>query len=158
MTESRLTGLGVTLLGLFALFVLIPFGIVSPSNVDSLALAPEFWPIIIASVFTLMGVILATCPSKKETQEQSTSILPPARLARLAVILSVLFAVYFLVPLLGMIVSTALIIFGLSWMAGERRWKLLVILSLSVPMLLTIFFLFVANIPIPLGMFEFIYG
>ena len=158
MNESRLIGVFVAALGLITLFVLIPIGIVSPSDVGTLALAPEFWPLIIASLFTLMGILLFFLPEKPDPDAVREPVKLKRRAARLAVVLGALFAVYFAVPHLGMVVPAMLVIFGLSWLAGERRWKLLLALSLSIPVLLTLFFVFVASIPIPLGIFEFIYG
>ena len=158
MKESRLVGLAVAVLGSFALTVLIPYGIASPSEVPSLALAPEFWPVVIASVFTLMGVVLAIAPT--DTDEASRfdlSMLRP-RAVRLAIILAALFGYYLAVPWFGMVTPAIVLLFGLSWFAGERRLKLLIPISIVVPVVLTGFFLFIANIPIPLGLFEFIYS
>ena len=158
MNESRLIGAVVAALGLLTLFVLIPIGIVSPADVGSLALAPEFWPIIIASLFTLMGVLLIFIPGQLDPDAPREPINIKRRAGRLALLLGALFGVYFAIPVMGMVVPAMLVIFGLSWLAGERRWKLLLALSLSIPVLLTVFFQFVASIPIPLGIFEFIYG
>ena len=158
MNESRLIGAVVAALGLITLFVLIPIGIVSPSDVGTLALAPEFWPMIIASLFTLMGMMLMFFPGKADPDASRGPINFKRRALRLAILFAALFGVYFAGPLLGMVVPAMLVIFGLSWLAGERRWKLLVALSLSIPILLTAFFIFIASIPIPLGIFEFVYG
>ena len=157
MNSSRLTGVFVTALGPLTIFVLIPFGIVSPSDVDILALAPEFWPLLIASVFTLMGILLTILPDKTEDESLIDRNFLKRRVPRLAAILAVLLAFYFVVPVAGMVLPAMILIFGLSWFAGERRWKLLILLSSIVPILLVLFFVLVANIPIPLGIFEFIY-
>ena len=157
MNSSRLVGLAVVAIGLFTLFILIPYGIVSPSDIPTLALAPEFWPLIIASVFTLTGVLLAILPA---TTEKSRFVEPnfwKQRVPRLFLLLAVLFGFYFLVPFTGMILPAILLIFGLSWFAGEKRWKLILVLAFIIPIVLSIFFIYVANIPIPLGLFEFLY-
>ncbi len=158
MRESRLVGLVIVVLGLLALFVLIPVGIVTPSNVQSLALAPDFWPSIIASVFLMMGVILLVAPARYELPSSGKNFSYVVRITRLILLLGILFGAYVAIPRLGLILPAMLMVFGLSWLAGERRWKLLIILSFFSPVALAAFFTYIANIPIPLGVFEFIYG
>lgn len=143
---------------MLALFFLIPAGIVTPSSVKSLVLAPDFWPNIIASVFVLTGITLLIAPAACEPQPSSKPTDPIARIIRLMLLFGALFGVYLATPRLGLVVPTMLMVLGLSWLAGERRWKLLIILSVASPIALTAFFTYIANVPIPLGVFEFIYG
>ncbi|MXZ79972.1 MAG: tripartite tricarboxylate transporter TctB family protein [Gammaproteobacteria bacterium] len=156
--ESRLLGAAVVAIGTLALFVLIPVGIVSPSDVPALALAPEFWPLVIASIFTLMGILMTIAPGSTDRKTTEELRLVPTRLPRLSGFLAILFAFYFVVPYLGMILPAMAMIIGLCWFTGERRWPLLILVAVGIPLILAMFFLFVANIPIPLGIFEFIYS
>ena len=159
--KLRIEGLVVVGLGLLTLFVLIPIGIVSPGDVDVLALAPEFWPLIVASLFTLSGIIMAIKPfeEKQDDEEEAEEPIPwPERLPRLAIILGVLFGFYFLAPYLGFVIPGIVLIAGLAWFASERRVGMTVLISIIPPVLLYVFFVIIANIPIPLGMFEFIHG
>lgn len=156
MRESRVIGLAIAALGLLVLFILIPAGIVTPSNIDTLALAPAFWPSIIASVFVLMGFTLLVAPAKYDTPSSGEPTDRIARFVRLILLLGALFGVYASTPSLGLVVPSMLMVFGLSWLAGERRWKLLIMLSFASPIALAAFFTYIANIPIPLGVFEFI--
>jgi len=158
MRESRLIGLVITVLGLLALVVLIPVGIVTPSNVERLALAPDFWPNIIASVFVMMGIILLIAPARYEVPSSGEQPYRSAYATRLVLLLGILFGVYVATPRLGLVVPAMLMVFGLSWLAGERRWKRLIILSFASPIALAAFFTYIASVPIPLGVFEFIYG
>ncbi len=158
MKDSRWIGLAVIILGVLTLFVLIPLGVASPGQIDTLALAPKFWPIIIASVFTLTGVILTIMPGGVDEESQTDVHRFIQRIPRLATLLAALFGFYFLAPYIGMVFPTMLLILGLSWFAGEDRWKLMIPVSLIVPVVLTSFFILVANIPIPLGILEFVYG
>lgn len=158
MKESRFIGLAVAALGALTLLVLIPYGIVSPSDVKTLALAPEFWPLIIAAMFTLMGALLVIWPSEADADSQIEAGFITRRLPRMLLVLALLFTFYFLIPHAGMVLPAMIVIFVLSWFAGERRWHLLVILAVAIPALLTVFFTGIANIPIPLGIFEFIYA
>lgn len=157
MKRSRLTGIFVSALGLFVLLVLIPVGIVSPANVGSLALAPESWPIIVASMLTLVGVLLIFAPGPSESSDDSRVVIDSSWASRAAMVVGALFAAYFLVPLVGMIVTGMALILGFSWFAGERRVAILAALSVAPPLLFAAFFLFVAKVSVPLGAFEFFY-
>jgi len=84
--------------------------------------------------------------------------LGPLALAGLAVALGALFGFYALIPSLGMVVPGAALIFGLMAFGGERRWLLAAVVAAGVPLLLYAFFVHVAGIPIPLGVFETLRG
>ena len=178
MTRERLTGIGVLVLGLLVFFVLIPRGVDQPGNVEHAALAPDFWPRIIAVVIALMGLLLAVRPAQEDDGEKGVSesgagessgigegsgggeavVHWPQRLPGLAVTLGALFAFYFLIPFLGMVASGAALIFGLMVYAGERRWPRVAAIAVGVPVALYLFFVYVASIPIPLGVFESLRG
>ena len=161
MIRERLTGIGVLLIGILVFFVLIPYGIDQPDNVRHTALAPNFWPKIIAVIIALMGLLLAVKPGGKigsETGSEDDVARWAQRLPGLAVSLGSLFAFYFLIPSLGMVATGAALVFGLMLFAGERRWRLGVAVALGIPILLYVFFTHVASIPIPLGVFESLRG
>jgi len=155
MMIERAIGLFVLLLGLFALLVLIPGGIVTPQTVETASLSPAFWPRIVAVMFALTGISMAIRPGKSVVGDK---IPLRVRAPRLLVVLSALFAFYFAMPSLGMVVPAIALIFGMMWFAGERRWLLMVVVSILVPVALYAFFVHVANIPIPLGVFEALRG
>ena len=73
-------------------------------------------------------------------------------------VLATLFVFYFLIDHLGMVVPGIAVIFGMMWFAGERRYALMATVAVVVPVLLYVFFVHVANIPIPLGIFESLRG
>ena len=160
--KLRIEGVVVVGLGLLTLFVLIPIGIDSPGDVDVLALAPEFWPLIVASLFTISGIIMTIKPFEEkpdDDEEEAEEPAPwPERLPRLAIILGVLFAFYFVAPYLGFVIPGIVLIAGLAWFASERRVGMMFLISIIPPVLLYVFFVIIANIPIPLGIFEFIHG
>ena len=161
MTRERLTGIGALVFGLLIFFVLIPAGIDQPGSVEHAALAPDFWPKIIAAIIIAMGLLLTVKPAKEEDEdgEDGGDAVPwRQRLPGLAVALGTLFAFYFLIPLLGMVVPGMVMAFGLMVYAGERRWPRIVAIAAGVPILLYFFFVYVASIPIPLGVFESLRG
>lgn len=157
---SRLIGIGVFALGLALFFALIPIGIDSPGQVSHMTLAPDFWPRIISALFALTGVLLCLRPGAPADNAENvdSSDSWQHRLPRLAVILAALFGFYFGINRFGMVVPGMLILFALMWFAGERRWRLMAGIAFGMPVLLYFFFTAVANIPIPLGMFEFLRG
>ena len=158
MNEQRITGLIVLTIGLLTIFILIPIGIVSPRDVNNFALAPEFWPMIVAVTFSVMGLILTIRPIRREGEEVTeVTIEWKQRIPRIAMVLAVLFGFYYLAPFLGMVVTGTLLILILTWFAGERRWLLMTGLAILVPVTLYLFFYYVASIPIPLGIFEQIF-
>ena len=154
MYYERIIGLGVVALGLLLFFVIIPIGVVEPSNVSHLALAPQFWPKIISIMIGAMGVILVM--RAKPGEPVSRQWL--GRLPGLIVALGALFGFYFLIPPLGMVVPGMALIFGLMWYAGERNLIRSILIACAVPILLYCFFVYIANIPIPLGVFESLRG
>ena len=162
MIRERLTGAGVALLGLLIFTVLIPWGIDRPGNVEHAALAPDFWPRIIAAIMMALGVLLAVRPTPDDEVEDGNGAEGAGRrlhrLAGLAVVLGALFAFYFLIPSLGMVVPGVAIIFALMVFGGERRWLRATLIAAGVPIALYLFFVHVASIPIPLGVFETLRG
>jgi hypothetical protein len=56
------------------------------------------------------------------------------------------------------VVPGVALIFGLMVFGGERRWGLAATVAAGVPILLYAFFVHVAGIPIPLGVFETLRG
>lgn len=161
MIRERLIGIGVLVIGLLVFALLIPYGIDQPGNVEHAALAPDFWPRIIAVIMTVMGLLLAIAPSPEEEDEDESGEDAGRwlhRLTGLAVALGTLFGFYFLMPPLGMVAPGAALIFGLMIFAGERRWLLAAAIAVGVPIVLHAFFVHVAGIPIPLGVFETLRG
>ena len=163
MIQERLTGVGVALLGLLIFTVLIPWGIDQPGNVEHTALAPDFWPQIIAGIMMVLGVLLAIRPGPDDEDDEDGAAGEDSghwlhRLPGLAAVLGALFGFYVLIPSLGMVVPGAAVIFGLLVLGGERRRLLAAVLAAGVPVLLYIFFVHVAGIPIPLGVFETLRG
>lgn len=160
MIRARLTGVGVALLGLVIFAVLIPWGIDQPGNVEHTALAPDFWPRIIAVAMMALGALLAVRPGPDDDDEDGgeDSGRWLHRLPGLAAVLGALFGFHVLIPSLGMVVPGVAVIFGLMVLGGERRWLLAALVAAGVPVLLYAFFVHVAGIPIPLGVFETLRG
>lgn len=159
--RERLVGVGVVLLGLLIFSVLIPWGIDQPGSVEHAALAPDFWPQIIAVTMMALGAVQAARPAPDDEDDGADgeeSVRWRHRAPGLAAVLGALFGFYFLIPSLGMVVPAMAVIFGLMVLGGERRWLLAAAVAAGVPVLLYAFFVHVAGIPIPLGVFEVLRG
>ena len=156
-----------------ALLVLIPTGIEDPGSIDVLALGPSFWPSVICAFLGLMGLIVGLQALRRvraaragavsgqddqrdpEALEAEASGFSPVRwLAALAL----LAAYYFGLDRLGMVLTSMLALCLFMVLGGERRPAVVLALSLGVPLALFLFFRYVANVFIPLGVFERLLG
>ncbi|MBF2760193.1 MAG: tripartite tricarboxylate transporter TctB family protein [Ectothiorhodospiraceae bacterium AqS1] len=168
--KGRLTGFGILAIGLTLFFVLIPQGIDTPSRIDHITLAPDFWPRIVSAILAAMGLWLILFPgpdedadadadSDADTDNAAKDRSPIfGSQARLAAALTLLFAYYLAIDRLGMVLPGMILIALLSLIAGERRPWHLILPALCLPMLLYVFFVYMASVPIPLGVFEFLRG
>lgn len=160
MTLNRLVGVFFLVFGAFSYFILIPQGIVVPSNIQHFTTSPAFWPNIITVIIAIMGLLLVLQNSDVEDTEVELEDHTSwkTRAPRLLIILSMLFAFYFSIEKFGMVAPAMLLILILMLFAGYRRWSLILLFSILVPTALYFFFTHVANIPIPLGIFETLRG
>lgn len=167
MTHERKRDILAALLflavGLLTLLVLIPQGVVVPSSVTKPALSPDFWPRIISigaiasSVFLLVENTLLKQPSaipedEMESATQYDMSALPATIRTLFLIIA-LFAFYSSLTTLGVVVPSIVLISAMMVFFGERKYWLIGVLSLGMPILLYLFFRYVASVPIPLGIF-----
>ena len=157
MNTERFIGLAVVLLGLLVLFILIPYGIVTPESINIISLSPDFWPRIISAIIVLTGFIMLISSINIKKVDDSES-LDLKGIKKLLVVILCLFGFYFSIPSLGMVVPGILLIFILMTFAGERAWLRMCAISIAIPLCLFFFFTSIANIPIPLGIFESLRG
>jgi putative tricarboxylic transport membrane protein len=150
-------------MGLVTLFVLIPYGVQVPGSVKNAALSPDFWPRIIAGIAVVASLFLVfetykmPQPSLDEDDSNPDAIYeyaPQIALARTAIFIVVIFAFYFSLPTLGIVAASVMFLGFAMWFLGERNWIIAGILSVATPLLLYLFFRYIAGVPIPLGMFS----
>lgn len=156
MTKDLLVGIFILLLGSLFFLLLIPLGIDQPSNIKQITLAPDFWPKIITIIIAIMGIFLIIEAKKNPHHDKPENWR--SRVTGLSVVFVALFSFYILIPYFGMVLNAMLLIAGLMLFAKERRYFLILLISIAMPSLLYIFFVFIANIPIPLGIFEGLRG
>lgn len=151
------------LLGLIIVFLAIPQGVSVPSSIEVAALSPDFWPRVIAigavlsSVFMLVEAYTLQPPSDgddaDEEAEYKLATLPAA--LRTVVLIVALFVFYASLTTLGVVTASIILLFAMMLFFGERSFLLIAALSFGIPIILYLFFRYVASVPIPVGIFGF---
>ena len=146
-------------------WVLIPKAVPVPKSIKVAALSPDFWPKIIAAGLAFMGLVLIAqgiirimrerVETMPEISSDETSIPNHGSvyLRTLGVMIGLLIY-YALVGPLGIVVSSILAIVAFALLYGEQRFKILIPIAILLPIGLYYFFVKVANIPMPLGLFD----
>ena len=103
-------------------------------------------------VVLLQGTLLAN--TQGDEAEQEASLPLPVAVAKLLVAVIALFIYYVAISEVGIVLSSSVILIGLMMLGGERRIKVLLPVGIAPPVLLYYFFTYVANVPLPLGVFQ----
>jgi len=155
-------------------FVVIPFGVDVPNSVKILALSPDFWPRIIMGLLTVSGgiVLVQGFLARNEptvTDPESLSAAPQEdvplgdeivhfntrdQFIRVSLAFIVLFTFYFSAPYAGFVLGCMVLVVVSTRILGVKSWAKSAGLAVILPTLLYYFFTKVAQIPIPLGLFE----
>lgn len=166
--KDLITGGIFAVLGFAAFLYIIPSGVVVPKSVSIVALSPDFWPkvisvgVTISAIFLIAESLLMRLPhpieeededgyEENEAQYQLDTL--PATL-RMIILIAALFLFYFCLTTFGIVVSSIFLMPAMMLFFGERKWRLILPLSLAIPVGLYLFFLHIAGIPMPLGLFE----
>ena len=151
-------GLGMTVLGVLALTWLIPTHVTGADSASG-DLTPGFMPRVGAWSMIVFGAVVALSAlhvilgKKKavaeESQENETLVFGRPEIVN-TILLSVLAAIYVMAfRALGFVIPSAAIL-GISiYFAGYRRWTVLVIVSIGIPVLLKYLLWHVLKIPLP---------
>ncbi len=163
--DVMLGGVIVFINGLL-LSVLIPIGVQVPKSNKVLALSPDFWIKIIVWSTLALGVNILIKgirrsrhelkPDEVAAVEEDLEHRHPTQRAVLRAVAAVagLFAYFFLIQWIGMVAASILAIIGFVLLCGERRLKITLPLAVLLPVGLYYFFVKIASIPMPLGLFE----
>lgn len=141
----------------FALLV-IPDGVTTPASVVHLPLSPAFLPYVLtigvglfAAIHFLEAIFAPHMPADDEDRGGGLH----ARWKSRGLILSLLLLTYLLLPeRLGMLTTAIIVTIALLAIGGERRPLILLGVGISVPLLVYLFFVHVAQVPMPTGLFE----
>jgi len=159
-TKSLHLRIGVATVVFAAFLVLygIPNFVFSPSNVGNIILSPAFWPYVLSGMTAIVGLgLIATAYfgdlSGFDTEEEidvSNGAAPWLRLLALTVIMV---AIMYLLPRLGMVLTSMLAFVACAFMFRTRHPIAAVVCAVIVPLLLYAFFAHVAGVAIPQGNF-----
>jgi putative tricarboxylic transport membrane protein len=164
--SDAILGVVLTLGSLLMFFVIIPISVQLPRSNKVLALSPDFWIKIIVWLTLFLGVFLIYQGLRDAKQAMSEEV-KEAVLARLShhhpirrsifmgsIAVANLFLYYFLIQWFGMVLASFIAVVTFTLLCGERRLKIMLPLAVLLPVGLYYFFLKVASIPMPLGIFE----
>ena len=168
ITDLAVSGV-VIAFACLVLFVLIPAGIYDPGSIDVMALGPAFWPSVVCAFLGAMGLIVGVQALRRVRAVRSGTVSgqgdgggPDAEEAEAAGFspmrwlgaLALLAAYYAGLDRLGMVLTSMLALGLFMFLGGERRPVVVILISVLLPLALFAFFRFVANVFIPLGVFE----
>lgn len=158
--KTLLLGAVLIFVALLLLLVGIPIGIWVPAHLGPGALSPAAWPRAIALGLLMLGTLItaqavlqrrAHSLIERVTAAKETHSLSPYSTLKTIAAMAMLFGYYLLVRWLGIVLASAVALPALSVLYGERRFRLLIGIGLILPTALYAFFVYVAKIPMPLG-------
>jgi len=154
-----IAGLLLTCIAVLVVWVAIPYGIQEPKKVKFAALSPSYYPRLVGYCLLAFGLILLATRwfAKKNDVDTSSNLRPKWVLILLAIVVT-LAAYYIALEPLGFVLASAIAVFVLLLLAGERSILALISIPLLLPMALHFFFTNVANIPIPSGVLQPLIG
>lgn len=136
-------------------FLVVPGAIVRPQGTESRALSPDFWPLVILGAAAVSGACMALGALVRPPADGEA---PPDFGAdgwrRIAAVFAGLAAFYLLTPVIGMAPVGILLALFLMWLGGERRRPAALATAVLLPLVLHLFFVHVAQVPLPMGIFE----
>lgn len=158
-----MSGAVLTALSLFALVWLIPAGVEGAGQAAGIALSPSFWPSVVAAMGMVFGIVLTIQAIAKRLQARqlvshessNAGNAQPAEDGEinwrmlLAVVLLVPY--YYLTVHLGLLLASIAAFMAYSVLAGERNFRSVACWALIGPVTITLFFITVAQVLIPLG-------
>ena len=165
--NDLITGCIVVAFALAVLLVLVPYGVDRPGQVDVSALSPNFWPTVLGVFLLAMGTLVAgqtlwrhktrkaPAPENRAPAQDWPGLDPvPKTMAAVAL----LFVYYAVLEPLGLVAASMLAMVAFTVLAGERRIAIVAPLAILVPVALYLFFQEVAQVAIPVGIFEEMFG
>ncbi len=141
-------------LGLALLFVLIPVGVDAPRKVQIAALAPSYYPNLIAIAMAVLGLAIVVRAVMSNGDNGRLAGAPAAAVAKVCSVVLVLFATAYLLPFLGFVLASTIALIVLMLLAGERNPVTVALVAVLLPAVLYLFFTKLANIPIPGGVLD----
>lgn len=156
--QDLIIGLIVMTLAIAGLAWLIPAGVQVPARLNSPLLSPDFWPRILAGLLLAMGLLISIMALRNRQQPPTedaslTPITAQSRNKGIAFVIG-LFVYYLAILWLGIVLASVLALIGFMLLGGQRRWWPMLLTAVLLPVLVYTFFVHIARIPMPLGLFE----
>ncbi len=153
-TRNLLSAAVFILLATAIIWIAIPYGVQEPKKVKFVALSPSYYPRLVSYCLLALGCLilirsLLPKPLNPTNQQESTS-----RYQLLVPIVFILFLLYWFLEYLGFVLGPILALLAMLLLAGERNIVAILIISVTLPLCLYLFFTQVANIPIPGGILD----
>ncbi|MEM9601567.1 MAG: tripartite tricarboxylate transporter TctB family protein [Pseudomonadota bacterium] len=149
-----LSGLSMVCFAALLLLVLIPNGVDEPRRVKYAALSPSYYPRIVAWVLLVVGLCVGLRAAWRPAAGEVDPDQRPDAARQISLVFVLLAAFASVLSVLGLPLASCLALLIAFPLAGERRWPRVLALAIAVPLGLYVFFLKVANIPIPLGVLQ----
>ncbi|MEL6374710.1 MAG: tripartite tricarboxylate transporter TctB family protein [Pseudomonadota bacterium] len=165
-------GIGTIAFGLLVLLVAIPYGVTSPSNVQTLVLSPLFWPTIVAWLMIILGALHmalhALQPSRArddkpdaaavEADREATPAVPlhggaVGGATRLAAASAIMVTLVLATPTVGLVWTTMIAFALISLIIRTSSPLISLVVAVALPLILYAFFNHVAGVAVPQGNF-----
>lgn len=161
-----ISGLVTLFLSLLLLFVAIPFGITSPSNITKIVLSPVFWPQVLSVLLGITGIALMVCANDTHDvnnninsniddneHDEDLRVLAAGGFKRLFLMGILMGAYVAVIPKLGLVWTSMLAFVALSVLINSSHPRTAMIAAVVIPLVLYLFFAHVAGMSIPQGEF-----
>ena len=145
MRRADLVG-GIGLLVLAILYFERSFAI--SIGLASDRLGPTFYPRVLAVVLAVLATVLMV---RSLTGRSDSASLSPVRAGRLFAVFGLMLLWVGLLPTLGFPLVTPLLLVGVMWIMGHRRWRSLITVSLGLTLALYLLFVRALNVLLPMG-------
>ena len=111
-------------------------------------LGPTFFPRLLALLLALLSVVLIV---RAAWDRSSPTPLHPVRTGRLFAVFALTIAWALLLPRLGFLIITPLLLGSVIWILGHRRWRTLIGVSLGMTLILYAVFVRALHVLLPMG-------
>lgn len=154
--KDLITGSILLLLSLFAVLWLIPQGVMQVVPADNIALSARFWPYVVGGLLVVLSALLliqGAMQWQRQLRHRKEDAAAPRVVWQWGVVAAIALLVpyYFIAENLGFLVASILAFASYALLAGERNIRSVVCWSVVVPTLITVFFVNVAQVLMPLG-------
>ncbi len=147
-------GLVAAALALLLLFVVIPYGVVTPRRVRLIVLSPLFWPTILGGALLACGLFLAIKTYLRPIDAAIEAPFEPfdhGAVVRLGAFTALILLYYLSILHLGMILASIAASAAMIFITRSRFRYLGLLCALLLPLALYAFFYHVAGVPVPQG-------